>query len=117
MLDPVMWSSCDNHSTTCHGGHLISHPPCRQTWALRVPTLISCYFGLVYVIDAPCRLQDRWIHMLSPSWIGCWVYAPCIFALALSPISLMQTAALATDSPHSVFQLSTSLTGSRSCAL
>src|SRR5467141_3187820 len=105
-----MWSSCDNRATTCHGGRLVGCPPRWQTWALRVPTLISCYFGLVYVIDAPCRLQDWWIHMLSPCRIGCWVYAPCIFALALSPISLMWTATLATDSPHSMFQLFTSLT-------
>src|SRR5882672_9593633 len=42
---------------------------------------------------------------------------PCIFSLALSPISLMWTAALATDSPHSVFRLFTSLTASHSCTL
>src|SRR5882672_2361652 len=59
-----------------HGGHLVSHPPHRQTWALGVPTLISCYFGLVYVIDAPFRLQDWWIHTLSHSRIGGWLYAP-----------------------------------------
>src|SRR5467141_2666186 len=59
----------------CHGGHLVGRPPHRQTWALRVPTLISCYSGLVYIIDAPFRLQDRWIHMLSHSQIGCWLYA------------------------------------------
>src|SRR5882672_5925446 len=76
MLDPVMWSSCDNRTTTCHGGHLVGHPPHRQTWALRVPTLISCYSGLIYIIYAPFRLQDRWIHTLSPSWIGCWLYVP-----------------------------------------
>src|SRR5882672_1776875 len=59
-----------------HGGRLVGRPPRRQTWALRVPTLISCYSGLVYIIDAPFRLQDRWIHMLSHSQIGCWLYAP-----------------------------------------
>src|SRR5882672_5285675 len=59
-----------------HGGCLIGHPPCQQTWALRVPTLVSCYFGLVYVIDAPFRLQDRWIRTLSHSRIGCWLYVP-----------------------------------------
>src|SRR5882672_3411941 len=59
-----------------HGGHLVSHPPHRQTWALGVPTLISCYFGLVYVIDAPFRLQDWWICTLSHSQIGGWLYAP-----------------------------------------
>src|SRR5882672_6525290 len=56
--------------------HLISHPPHQQTWALRVPTLISCYSGLVYIIDAPFRLQDWCIRTLSPSQIGCWLYAP-----------------------------------------
>src|SRR5467141_2281359 len=75
-LDPVTWSSHDNHATTHHGGHLISCPPHRQTWALRVPTLISYYSGLVYIIDAPFRLQDRWVRTLSPSQIGCWLYAP-----------------------------------------
>src|SRR5882672_10489456 len=76
MLDPVTWSSCDNHATTCHKGHLIGRPPRRQTWALRVPTLVSCYFGLVYFIDAPFRLQDQWICTLPHSWIRCRVYAP-----------------------------------------
>src|SRR5882672_8886350 len=54
-LDPVTWSARDNRTTTCHGGHLIGHPPCRQTWALRVPTLVSCYSGLIYIIDSPFR--------------------------------------------------------------
>src|SRR5882672_12487063 len=76
MLDPVMWSSHDNRATMLHGGHLIGCPPRQQTWALRVPTLVSCYSGLVYIIDAPFRLQDRWICMLSHSQIGCWLYAP-----------------------------------------
>src|SRR5882672_1165167 len=76
MPDPVTWSSHDNRATMRHEGHLVGCPPCWQTWALRVPTLISCYFGLVYVIDAPFRLQDRWIRMLSHSWIGCWLHAP-----------------------------------------
>src|SRR5882672_10379957 len=76
MLDPVTWSSHDNRATTHHGGCLIGHPPRRQTWALRVPTLISYYSGLIYIIDAPFRLQDQWIHTLSHSQIGCWLYAP-----------------------------------------
>src|SRR5882672_12492882 len=76
MLDPVMWSSCDNRTTMHHGGRLVGRPPRWQTWALRVPTLLSCYSGLVYIIDAPFRLQDRWICMLSPSRIRCWLYAP-----------------------------------------
>src|SRR5467141_2093325 len=59
-----------------HAGHLVGCPPRRQTWALRVPTLVSCYFGLVYFIDTPFRLQDRWIRMLPHSRIGCQVYAP-----------------------------------------
>src|SRR5882672_3765206 len=76
MLDPVTWSSCDNHATMRHGGRLIGCPPCWQTWALRVPTLVSCYSGLVYIIDAPFMLQDWWIRTLSHSQIGCWLYAP-----------------------------------------
>src|SRR5882672_9796597 len=76
MLDPVMWSLRDNRATMRHGGHLIGHPPRRQTWALRVPTLVSCYSGLVYIIDAPFRRQDLWIHMLSHSQIRCWLYVP-----------------------------------------
>src|SRR5882672_10852039 len=76
MLDLVTWSSCDNRATTRHGGRLISHPPHQQTWALRVPTLVSCYFGLVYFIDTPFRLQDRWIRTLPHSRIGCRLYAP-----------------------------------------
>src|SRR5882672_10597082 len=78
-LDLVTWSSCDNHATTHHGGRLISHPPHWWTWALRVPTLISCYSGLIYIIDAPFRCQDRWICILSHSWIGGWIYAPLYF--------------------------------------
>src|SRR5882672_1492102 len=42
---------------------------------------------------------------------------PCISSLALSPVSLMRTAALATDSPCAVFQFFTSLTASCSCIL
>src|SRR5882672_3622303 len=76
MPDPVTWSSHDNRATTRHEGHLVGRPPLRQTWALRVPTLISCYSGLVYIIDAPFRLQDRWIRMLSHPQIGCRLYAP-----------------------------------------
>src|SRR5882672_8110572 len=75
-LDLVMWSSRDNRTTTHHGGRLVGRPPRQQTWALRVPTLVSCYFGLVYFIDTPFRLQDRWIHMLPHSQIGCRLYAP-----------------------------------------
>src|SRR5467141_235874 len=48
MLDPVTWSAHDNRATMHHGGHLVGHPPCWQMWALRVPTLISCYSGLIY---------------------------------------------------------------------
>src|SRR5882672_9673138 len=71
-----MWSSRDNRATMHHGGHLVSCPPHRQTWALRVPTLVSCYSGLVYIIYAPFRLQDWWICTLSHSRIRCWLYAP-----------------------------------------
>src|SRR5467141_1384333 len=71
-----MWSSRDNHATMHHEGCLVGRPPRRQTWALRVPTLVSCYFGLVYFIDTPFRLQDWWIRMLPHSRIGCRVYAP-----------------------------------------
>src|SRR5467141_4806023 len=76
MLDPVMWSSRDNRATTRHGGHLVGCPPRRQTWALRVPTLVSCYFGLVCFIDTPFRLQDRWIRTLPHYWIRFRLYAP-----------------------------------------
>ena len=71
-----MWSSHDNRTTTHHGGRLVSHPPRRRTWALRVPTLVPCYSGLIYIIDAPFRLQDWWIHMLPHSRIECWLYVP-----------------------------------------
>src|SRR5882672_3623672 len=76
MPDPVTWSSHDNRATTRHEGHLVGRPPHRQSWALRVPTLVSCYFGLVYFIDTPFRLQDQWIRMLPHSRIGCRLYAP-----------------------------------------
>src|SRR5882672_11927233 len=76
MLDPVTWSSRDNRATTCHGGRLVGRPPRRWTWALRVPTLVSCYFGLVYFIDTPFRLQDRWICTLPHSRIRCRLYVP-----------------------------------------
>src|SRR5882672_6883703 len=75
-LDLVTWSSHDNCTTMRHGGCLVSHPPCQKTWALRVPTLVSYYSGLIYIIDSPFRLQDWWIHMLSHSQIRCWLYAP-----------------------------------------
>src|SRR5882672_5130600 len=76
MLDLVTWASHDNSATMHHGGRLVGCPPCRRTWALGVPTLVSCYSGLVYIIDAPFRLQDRWIHMLSHSRIRCRLYVP-----------------------------------------
>src|SRR5882672_11377169 len=75
-LDLVMWSSHDNRATTRHGGRLVGRPTHWRTWALRVPTLISCYSGLVYIIDAPFRLQDRWICTLPHSQIGCRLYVP-----------------------------------------
>src|SRR5882672_3403297 len=86
-LDPVMWPSCDNCATTRHGGHLIGCPPHRRTWALRVPTLISCYYGLIPLIDAPFRLQDRWIRVFSHSQIGGWLYAPLYLIPWLCPLS------------------------------
>src|SRR5882672_6535692 len=76
MLDPVTWSSHDNRATTRHGGRLVSRLPRRQTWALRVPTLVSCYFGLVYFIDTPFRLQDWCIRTLPHSQIRCQLYGP-----------------------------------------
>src|SRR5882672_4954964 len=76
MLDPVTWSSHDNRTTTHHGGRLVGCPPHQQTWALRVPTLVPCYSGLIYIIDAPFRLQDQWTRILSHSRIRGWVYAP-----------------------------------------
>src|SRR5882672_6731905 len=71
-----MWESRDNRTTTRHEGHLVSCPPRRRTWALRVPTLVSCYSGFVYIIDAPFRLQDWWICTRSHSRIGCRLYVP-----------------------------------------
>src|SRR5882672_10667945 len=76
MLDLVTWSSCDNCTTMCHGGCLVGCPPHWWTWALRVPTLVSCYSGLIYIIDAPFRLQDQWICTLSHPQIGGWIYVP-----------------------------------------
>src|SRR5882672_6449066 len=72
-------------------------PPRRWTWALRVPTLVSCYFSLICFIDTPFRLQDRWIRMLPHSWIGCRLYVSLYLCSGpfchdpfpeLSPISL-----------------------------
>src|SRR5882672_8069529 len=45
VLHLVTWASCDSHATTHHGGCLISHPSRWQTWALGVPTPVSCYSG------------------------------------------------------------------------
>src|SRR5882672_9502910 len=55
-LHSVTRASCDSCTTTRHGGHLVGHPSRRQTWALGVPTLVSCYSGFIYIIDVP--LQD-----------------------------------------------------------
>src|SRR5882672_6157738 len=74
-LDPVTWSSRDIRATTHHGGRLVGHPPHRQTWVLRVPTLVLCYSDLIYHIDAPFRLQDQWIHNASPPRFGGRLYA------------------------------------------
>src|SRR5882672_461703 len=48
-----MWPSCDNHTTTCHTGHLISCSPHWPTFVLRVPTLVSGYSGFICFIDVP----------------------------------------------------------------
>src|SRR5467141_813472 len=54
-LHSVMWVSHDSCTTTHHGGRLVGHPSRRQTWALGVPTLISCYSGFIYIIDVPLQ--------------------------------------------------------------
>src|SRR5882672_1315483 len=56
MLYSVTWAPRDSHATTHHAGHLVGHPPHRQTSALGVPTPISCYSVFIYLIDVP--LQD-----------------------------------------------------------
>src|SRR5882672_3904739 len=49
----VTWASLDNHATTRHEGRLTSRPPRRWTWALGVPTPVSCYSCSIYIIDVP----------------------------------------------------------------
>src|SRR5882672_10460719 len=83
--DPVTCSSRDRCATMCHGDHLVSRPPHWWTWALRVPTLVSCYSCLIYIIDAPFRLQDRWICVFPHSWIGGWLYVPLCLIPWLCP--------------------------------
>src|SRR5882672_7006257 len=51
----VTWAPCDSRATTRHAGHLIGHPPRWQSWALGVPTPISCYSGFIYIIDVPLQ--------------------------------------------------------------
>src|SRR5882672_2795953 len=74
-LPSVTRASRDSCATTRHEGHLIGHPSRRQTWALGVPTLVSHYFGFIYIIDGPLQapglvvphppsFPDRW-------WVIC----------------------------------------------
>src|SRR5882672_7661220 len=44
------WSR-DNRTTTHHEGRLAGRPPRQWTWALGVPTPVSCYSGFIYIID------------------------------------------------------------------
>src|SRR5882672_4040041 len=55
VLHSVTQASRDSRATTRHGGRLVGHPPRRKTWALGVPTLVSCYSGLIYIIDVPLQ--------------------------------------------------------------
>src|SRR5882672_5321988 len=55
VLHSVMRASHDSHATTHHEGCLVGHPSCQQTWALGVPTLVSCYSGFIYIIDVPLQ--------------------------------------------------------------
>src|SRR5882672_11123025 len=54
-LHSVTWASHDSHATTHHGGCLVGHPSHQQTWALGLPTLVSCYSGFIYIIDVPLQ--------------------------------------------------------------
>src|SRR5882672_9065173 len=117
MLDLVMWSSRDNCATTCHGGHLVSCPPHWWTWALRVQPLFHAILvsSILLMPLSGSRTGGSACSLIPRLDVG--YMHPCIFSLALSPVSRMWTTALATDLPRSVFQLFTSLTASRSCAL
>ena len=44
----ITWPACDNHTTMRHSCHLISRPPSRRTWDLRVPTLFPFNLFLSY---------------------------------------------------------------------
>src|SRR5882672_6985819 len=72
-------ASRDSRATTCHGGCLVSHPSRWQSWALGVPTLVSCYSA--FILMSLYRLQDRWIRILPCSRIRGWLYA----SLSLAP--------------------------------
>src|SRR5467141_492648 len=79
-LHSVTRASRDSRTTTRHGGHLVSHPSRRQTWALGVPTLVSCYSGFIYIIDVPLQapgpvdlhpptfLDRRWVICIPVSF-------------------------------------------------
>src|SRR5467141_2776257 len=66
----VTWAPRDSRATTRHAGHLVGHPPRRQSWALGVPTPVSCYSGFIYIIDVPLQGPGPVDpHLLSfPDW-------------------------------------------------
>src|SRR5882672_9173904 len=68
VLHSVMRASCDSHATTHHGGCLIGHPSCQQTWALGVPPLVSCYSGFIYIIDVPLQAPGP-VDLHPPSFL------------------------------------------------
>src|SRR5882672_11650577 len=81
-------------NTTMHQeGCLVSCPPLWQTWALGVPTLIFCYLGLIYFIDAPPQasgLMDPCLLSFPGQRMSICIsvsYLP----LVLLPISLMHS--------------------------
>jgi len=52
----VMGPSCDNCTSICHPGYLVSGPLSWQTWDLRVSTLFLCYLSSSY-----CVLMILWL--------------------------------------------------------
>src|SRR5882724_5288542 len=77
----IMWSSCDNHATTCH---LISRPSSWKTWDLRVPTLflsnLFSSYGMLMLLN--CSAVPAHVLVLDPN-----LEADCMhpYALFVSP--------------------------------
>src|SRR5882724_1073393 len=91
----ITWSSCDDHTTTCHLHPLVGRSLSWWTWDLKVPTLFLFNLFLSYcMLMLLCLLHSGPTHTYSHSQLGGQLYALLYPVRIPIPFTSMQTATL-----------------------